>query len=117
MKTVATALDQLENDLKEAEYHAYAGISSARTAIDSSAGWLNIALKAGQQHNSGLNLSRKDFRKRLLNKAPVICSQLIDLGVFGEEINQHRQGAQHREGLPLNYHAESTALNLSLIHI
>ena len=44
MKTAAAALGQLENDLKEAEYHAYAGISAARTAIDASACWLNLAL-------------------------------------------------------------------------
>lgn len=111
VKTAAGALEQLENDLKEAEYHAYAGISAARTAIDAAACWLNSALEVGQEHNSGLNLSRKDFREKLVKKVPAICSQLKHLCELGSTIDEHRQKAQHREGLPLKYHAESTVLD------
>ena len=111
VKTAAGALDQLENDLKEAEYHAYAGISAARTAIDAVACWLNLALEIDQVHNSALNLSRKDFRKKVVAKVPAICWILNHLCELGSTIDEHRQRAQHREGLPLKYHIESTALD------
>ena len=109
--TAATALQQLDNKQKEAEYHAYAGVSAARTAIDASACWLNLKLQIGQKNNSSLDLSKKGFRTKIAEKLAPACAPMKGLGTLAKEIDQHRQRAQHRDGLPLSYHGESTALN------
>ena len=41
MRIAADEVDNLGNYQRHAEYHAYAGISAARTSIDAAANWLN----------------------------------------------------------------------------
>lgn len=48
LRMSADTIESLPNELKEAEYHGYAGISAARTAIDALANWLSA--DAGSWH-------------------------------------------------------------------
>ena len=116
MLMAADALDDLGNGfdrpgnpLKEAEYHAYIGISAARTTIDATAGWLNIALEVGLNFNNRINLSRKDFRSKIIETRPETQSPIERLGAFGAKIDKQRQRAQHRDGLVLKYHSGSNS--------
>ncbi len=91
---------------KESEYHAYAGISSARTAIDAVAVWLNVVLHLDVKQGPGINLSRKDFRDIALVNLPEPSKEYVEhLGELGREIDEHRQRAQHREGLAVSYYS------------
>ena len=101
--------------LKEAEYHAYCGISATRTAIDATACWLNSLLQIGQPNNSGLDICKSAFRAKVLdhscNSDGSLLEPINSLAELGNEIDDHRQKAQHREGALIEYHAESRSLN------
>jgi hypothetical protein len=108
VRIAATSLRQLEKrdaldpDVDElADYHAYAGVSAARTAVDAMASWLNVWSGLKRNPSGAIDLARPDFRKKV---DPLIPAEMLphlarlnDLAV--NEIDSHRQRAQHREGL------------------
>ena len=110
VRMAAYALDEAPNDQKVAEYHAYTGISAARTAIDSTASWCNVALELNVTQGNQVNLSRQDFRGKLSQVQPEISKYVERLGTLGKQIDKHRQRAQHREGLAIFYHMYSEKL-------
>ena len=72
VRMAAYALGEIPDDQKVAEYHAYTGISAARTAIDATASWCNATLKLGVNPGNQVNLSRGDFRKKVLQCRPEV---------------------------------------------
>jgi hypothetical protein len=86
---------------EKADYHAYAGVSAARTAIDSVASWLNLWYRLNIPPSSKIDLGRRDFRKKLDPVVPPAMVPHLDRlnGIGVEQIDTHRQRAQHREGL------------------
>ena len=96
---------------KEAEYHAYAGISAVRSAIDSAACWLNSELEVGQPHGPGLDLTKPAFRKKLTQKNSGLGDHIDSLGALGKQIAYPRNLMQHRGGSPVRFHADSEKLN------
>ena len=92
---------------KAAEYHAYVGVSASRTAIDAIASWLYVSLELGSKLNAGVNLSREEFREKVLEVHPAIKESVLALGRLGKLINKQRQRAQHQEGLAILHHLES----------
>ena len=70
VRMAAAALEKMGNSEEEtdpqkvAEYHAYAGISAARTAIDAAASWLNMVLKLNFPSGNQVDLSKKRVPKR-----------------------------------------------------
>lgn len=107
VRMAAYALDEPPHDQKVAEYHAYTGISAARTAIDAIASWLNAKLQLGSKAGPSIDLSKSDFRAKVLEVQPDIEKQAKALGTLGKTINEHRQRAQHREGLAIIHHSDS----------
>ena len=113
VRMAAAALEKMGNSEEEtdpqkvAEYHAYAGISAARTAIDAAASWLKMVLKLNFPSGNRVDLSKKEFRSEVANAQAEIGEYLQTLGCLGKEINDHRQRAQHREGLAIVRHLES----------
>ena len=61
----ADALDEPYSGQVVGEYNAYTGISAARTAIDAIAVWFNTTLQLDVVQGPKINLSRKDFRKKV----------------------------------------------------
>ena len=117
VRMAAYALDDPNYDtetighpLKAAEYHAYTGISAARTAIDAIAVWCNRTLHLGVAQGPQLNLSRKDFQDKVSKASPEVATYVQTLGDLGRKIDEHRQRAQHREGLAFSYHMDSQKL-------
>lgn len=106
-KMAADELDTLESSRRRiAEYHAYAGVSAARTAIDAAANWLKSEFNI-QSKPSLVDFAKKDskFVKDLKGGVPEgIVPCLERLGEFAEEIDKQRQRAQHREGLKLVFY-------------
>jgi hypothetical protein len=100
---VRIAAQQLRNTngREMADYHAYAGVSAARTAIDSMASWLNLWSGAHRRASGAVDLNNERFRKDVDPRLPKAMIPRIDelnrIGV--DQIDQHRQRAQHREGL------------------
>ena len=114
VRMAADALDDLDqwteslgNPLKIAEYHAYAGISASRTAIDAAAAWLNARLQLKVSPRHQINLSRDKFQTRVLRDQPQLKLYVQELCTLGNDIDLHRQQAQHREGSALRYHEDS----------
>ncbi len=106
---VRMAGDQLDDSttpFKEAEYHAYTGISASRTAIDAAA-WLNVRLELKVSPPFHINLSRKSFREKISQAVPQVQGYLEALGDLGQTIDEHRQRAQHREGLAIEHQISS----------
>ena len=110
VRMAAYALDEPYSGQKVAEYHAYTGISAARTAIDAIAVWFNATLQLDVVPGPEINLSRKDFRKKVSTASPEVSTYVQALGTLGKQIDQHRQRAQHREGLAISYHMDSHKL-------
>jgi len=52
VKIAADELDEVGNELGIAEYHAFAGVSGARAAVDAAASWLN-ELETSRKNRSG----------------------------------------------------------------
>ena len=100
-------LEVPSSEFKVAEYHTYTGISAARTAIDATASWLNQVLKLGVPQGNQVNLSRPDFQTKIVTHLPKAEKCIQSLGDLGNKINEHRQRAQHREGLAIIHHLDS----------
>ena len=96
--------------LKIAEYHAYTGISAARTAIDATASWCNVVLELGLKPGIQVSLTKKAFRTKVSKASPGVTTYVQAVGDLGEKIDEHRQRAQHREGLAISYHMDSQKL-------
>lgn len=90
-------LPLVESDQKVAEYHAYMGISAARTSIDAFAGWLNMELHLGVSA-AAVDLKKRRFRARVVEAAPSLTRSARRLGALARIIDRDRQRAQHREG-------------------
>ena len=106
----AEALDSLNNDQRVAEYHAYCGISAARTAIDATASWLRLELEVDIKSLSYVDLKKDAYREKILGKRPDLGESVEPLSQLASEIDQHRQRAQHREGLALIFHSPGTVV-------
>ncbi len=93
---------------EKVDYHAYAGVSAARTAIDSMASWVNLWYGLNLPPSSKIDLGRKDFRKKLdLRVPPAMVHHLDRLNSIGVgQIDTHRQRAQHREGLAVVHYPD-----------
>ena len=105
---VRMAADAIEtsgyDDLKLVEYHAYAGISAARTAVVAVASWLRVWLLPGRTPGPTVDLAKDKFREQVCREKPEIGEYLRRLGNMAQkEIDHHRQRAQHREGLALDF--------------
>ena len=100
-RMAAYALDEILNDQKVAEYHAYAGISAARTSIDATASWLEKMLELQLARRYLVNPSRQEFREAVSQARPEILKYVKNLGDLGNQIDDHRQQAQHRDGLAI----------------
>ena len=103
VRMAACALDEPYSSQEVGEYHAYTGISAARTAIDATAVWCNTTLHLGFAQSPELNLSRKDFQEKASMASPEVVTYVQALGDLGRKIDEHRQRAQHREGLAIRY--------------
>ena len=101
VRMAAYALDEIPNDQKVAEYHAYTGISAARTAIDATASWLEKMLELQVARRYLVNPRRQEFREEVSQVRPEVSKYVKNLGDFGNQIDEHRQQAQHREGLAI----------------
>ena len=112
VRMAAYALDERPDDQKVAEYHAYTGISAARTAIDAIASWLNVQLQLSLSPSPQINLSRNDFRNKVLKVQALIKEQCQALGALGTTIDEHRQRAQHREGVAIIHYTDSKKTGL-----
>ena len=102
--------ETIGHPLKVAEYHAYTGISAARTAIDATASWCNVVLELGLKPGIQESLTKKAFRTKVSKASPGVTTYVQALGDLGEKIDEHRQRAQHREGLAISYHMDSQKL-------
>jgi hypothetical protein len=89
------------NGREMADYHAYAGVSAARTAIDSVASWLNLWSGANRRSSGAIDLNNERFRKEIVARIPAgMVGPIQTLNRIGvDQIDKHRQRAQHREGL------------------
>src|SRR5438105_248586 len=98
----ADALDRsgasVVGNQRVAEYHAYAGVSACRTAIDATANWLCILLPS-MAPGVGVDLTKLKFREKITAIRPRRWKQLERLGALASHIDPLRQAAQHREGL------------------
>ena len=103
VRMAACALDEPYSSQQVGEYHAYTGISATRTAIDATAVWCNTRLRLGFAQGPQLNLSRKDFQKKISKASPEVVTYVQALGDLGKKIDEHRQRAQHRDGLAIRY--------------
>ena len=106
-------ISEIPNDQKVAEYHAYTGISAARTAIDAIASWLEKMLELQVARRHLVNPSRQEFREAVSQIRPEVSKYVKNLGDLGNQIDDHRQQAQHREGLAIrnNFSRKSPHLN------
>jgi hypothetical protein len=103
------AIDQIKatDDQVVAEYHTYAGISAARTAIDALASWLNVRLALYPKPSTQIDLAKADFRHkvRAAIETKGNLTMLPHFDALGElahmQIDPYRQRAQHREGLAI----------------
>ena len=110
VRMAAYALDEIPNDQKVAEYHAYTGISAARTAIDAIAVWCNLVLELGLKPRIQVSLTKSPFRNKISKALPEVATFVRALANLVEEIDKHRNRAQHREGLAIFYRMDSQKL-------
>lgn len=85
-------------ELKLAEYHAYAGISAARTSIDAFANFLNCFFSIGFSPSPEIDLAKERFRNKIKAAEPRISADVDALARLAIQIDPHRQKVQHREG-------------------
>jgi len=87
------AAQELRNtkSTEKADYHVYAGVSAARTAIDSVASWLNLWFALNLPPSSMIDLGRKDFRKKLDPVVPpAMLANLDRLNAIGvDQMRRH----------------------------
>ena len=117
VRMAAYALDEIPNDQKVAEYHAYAGISAARTAIDATASWLEKMLEFQMVRRFLVNPSRQEFRDAISQRRPEMLKYVKNLGDLGDQIDDHRQQAQHREGLVIRNKFSQKSQHLNGWHL
>ena len=103
VRMAACALGEPYSIQKVAEYHAYTGISAARTAIDAIAVWCNLVLNLGLKSGIQISMTKKAFRKQVSNASPGIATYVQALADLAGKIDDHRNRAQHREGLAVRY--------------
>lgn len=108
IRMASDAIQHLGLEQKVAEYHAYAGISSARTAIDATASWLRLALSLQMNPSPAVDLHKVAYQSKVIAKAPALKLYLEALSDLAGIVDKHRQRAQHREGLALGYVASET---------
>jgi hypothetical protein len=100
---VRIAAQQLRNTngREMADCYAFADVSAARTAFDSMASWLNLWSGVNRRSSGAVDLNNERFRRAVDPRIPQAMIASIDvvnrIGV--DQIDQHRQRAQHREGL------------------
>jgi hypothetical protein len=85
---------------RSAEYHVYAGISAARSALDALSAWLNHELALGCT-GAAIDLNKRRFRERLRARRADIADALEPAATLVKEIDRDRQRVQHREGSAL----------------
>jgi hypothetical protein len=86
------------------EYHAYTGISAARSAIDAMANWLNIQNRGQQAEPSArVDLNKAKYRNEVTERWPTLAHRFEELGELAANIDRYRQRVQHRSGVPLQY--------------
>ena len=90
VRMAAYALDESPNDQNVAEYHAYTGISAARTAIDATASWLEKILELQVARRYLVNPSRQEFREEISQVQPEVSKYVKNLGDLGNQIDEHR---------------------------
>jgi len=69
-RTAADAIDALGNELKTVEYHAYAGVSASRTAIDAAAHWVRVRLPIHVTKVTQVDFKNKRFRGEIVKAKP-----------------------------------------------
>jgi hypothetical protein len=62
-----------------AEYHAYAGVSACRTALDATANWLRIALFRTMSPGVSVDIAKAGFRRKIVAARPRAEPQLHPL--------------------------------------
>lgn len=111
LRMSADALDDLraetifDIDQKSAEYHAYTGVSAARTALDALANWVNLLLTIGSP-SPAIDFAKAKFATKIGAKVPALKELLPRLEVLAKQIDEDRQRAQHREGLAIQHYSE-----------
>lgn len=110
VRSAAGFLEQLAagaspGDRALAEYHTYAGVSAARTALDALANWLRVVLLIPDAEfvPSQRDFAVSKFRRRLKKEEPHLGATLGSLFILTKEIDPLRQAAQHREGIPISF--------------
>jgi hypothetical protein len=84
----------------EADYHAYAGVSSAYTAVDTFSNWLSSLLGLVWQRVTDVGLDKSEFRERVRERiSPAMYAHICELRTLLAAINPYRRPAIHREGL------------------
>ena len=104
VKVAADELDEMGNDLGIAEYHAFAGVSAARAAVDAAASWLNELDELGLR-GTRIDFKKEPFSRALLSRRPQLAQVAERLSGVLDQIDEFRQRAQHREGLALAFYA------------
>lgn len=100
IRMAADAIEELPNELEVAKYHAYAGISAARTAIDALASWLNARLNL-RRRGASVDLKKEHFQETVVEAKPSIRGNTDRLARLLQQIDEPRQRVQHREGVAL----------------
>ena len=113
VRMAAYALDEPYSRQEVGEYHAYTGISAARTAIDATASWLEKMLELQVTQRYLVNLSRPKFKEKVSQARPEISKYVLVLGDLGNQIDEHRQRAQHQEGLAIRYKFSQNSKHLT----
>ncbi|MGH2584825.1 MAG: hypothetical protein ACRDJE_07930 [Dehalococcoidia bacterium] len=92
---------QTAQELKVAEYHAYTGISAARSAVDATANWHRVRFLPSEKPGTSIDLAKEGFREKLKSLVPPsVFACLETLGHLArDELDVWRQRAQHREGV------------------
>ena len=110
VRMAAFALDEPYSRSEIGEYHAYTGVSAARTAIDAIASWCNMVLKLGLRPSIQVSLTQRSFQKKVAEARPEVSTYVLALADLAGEIDKHRNRAQHREGLAISPHMDSPKL-------
>ena len=77
--------ETIGHPLKVAEYHAYTGISAARTAIDATASWCNVVLDLGLKPGTQVSLTKKAFRTKVSKASPGVATYAQALSELGRK--------------------------------
>jgi hypothetical protein len=104
---LAASLAESAREWELADYHAYCGVSSALTAIDTFALWLNEWLMLGLPSKL-VGLGKPEFRRAVSSRAPEAMYRHVErLVTLLRQIEPYRHLAQHRNGLIVVSHFRS----------